>query len=108
MFPGINKKTLEKAMKRLGMKQEEIPAKKVIIECSDKNIIIENPHVSKINAMGQETIQIIGNIKEEPKENFTEEDIKLVMEKTNKPYDICKDALKKTGGDLSEAILLLQ
>lgn len=108
MFPGMNKKMMEKALKKLGMKQEEIPAKRVIIECSDKNIIIENPQVSKINAMGQDTIQIIGDIKEEIKSKFTEDDIKLVMEKTNKSYDICKEALEKTGGDLSKAILELQ
>ena len=108
MFPGMNPKMLKQAMKKLGMKQEEIPAKRVIIECSDKNIIIENPQVTKVNAMGQDTIQIVGDIKEEPKQKFTEEDIKLVIEKTNKSYEECKDALEKTGGDLSEAILELQ
>lgn len=108
MFPGMNKKMLEKAMKRLGMKQEDIPAKKVIIECSDKNIVIENPQVSKVNVMGQDTIQIVGDMKEELKSKFTEDDIKLVMEKTNKSYEECKNALEKTGGDLSEAILKLQ
>lgn len=104
----MNPKMLEKAMRKLGMKQEEIPAKRVIIECDNKNIIIENPQVSKINAMGQDTIQIIGDIKEESKEKFTEDDIKLVMEKTNKSYEESKDALEKKGGDLSEAILELQ
>jgi len=99
---------LEKAMKKLGMKQQEIPAKKVIIECDNKNIIIENPQVSRINAMGQDTIQIIGEIKEQPIQKFTEDDIKLVMEKTNKSYEECKKSLEKTGGDLSEAILQLQ
>ncbi len=104
----MNPKMLKQAMKKLGMKQEEIPAKRVIIECDNKNIIIENPQVSKINAMGQDTIQIIGDIKEESKEQFTEDDIKLVMEKTNKSHEESKNALEKTGGDLSEAILELQ
>ena len=108
MFPGMNPKMMKMALKKLGLKQEEIPAKKVIIECSDKNIIIENPQVSKVNAMGQDTIQIIGNIIEESKEKFTEDDIQLVMEKTNKSHELCKKALEKTGGDLSEAILELQ
>lgn len=108
MFPGMNPKLLKQAMKRLGMKQEEIPAKRVIIECEDKNLIIDAPQVSKVDAMGQETIQITGEISEQSKEKFTESDIQLVMEKTNKSYEICKKALENTGGDLSEAILELQ
>ena len=50
----------------------------------------------------------MGDIKEESKEKFTEDDIKLVMEKTSKSYEESKKALEKSGGDLSEAILELQ
>lgn len=104
----MNPQLLKQAMKKLGVKQEEIPAKRVIVECSDKNLIIENPQVSKVNAMGQETLQITGEIKEISKEKFTEDDIKLVIEKTNKSYEEAKKALEKHEGDLTEAILELQ
>ena len=53
MIPGINPKQMEKAMKQLGMKQEAIEAEEVVIRCNDKEIVIRNPDVSKINMMGK-------------------------------------------------------
>mgnify|MGYP001588621709 CR=1 FL=1 len=64
MFPGMSPKDVQKAMKRLGIQQEEIHAKAVIIKTQDKDLVINNPQVSKINMMGQETIQVIGRITE--------------------------------------------
>ena len=40
MFPGLNPRELEKAMKKLGVKQEEIDATEVIIKTEDKEIVI--------------------------------------------------------------------
>ena len=37
MIPGINPKQMQKAMKQLGMKQEEIQATEVIIKSPEKN-----------------------------------------------------------------------
>ena len=42
MFPGMNPRDVQKAMKRMGIKQVEIPASEVIIRCDDKNIVIYN------------------------------------------------------------------
>ncbi|MBU1988844.1 MAG: nascent polypeptide-associated complex protein [Nanoarchaeota archaeon] len=109
MFPGLggmNPKKMQGMMKQLGIQQEEIPAEKVIIETSDKKIIIENPNVQKIKMQGQESFQITGEVKEETQENFTQEDIKLVAEKTGKSEAEARTALKKTG-DIAEAIVKL-
>ncbi len=51
----INPKQLEKAMKQMGVKSEEIPADEVIIKSQDKEIVISNPQVQKVNMMGQES-----------------------------------------------------
>ena len=104
----LNPKDLEKAMKRFGVKQEDIPAKEVIIDQGNKKLIIKNPKVSKINAMGQESLQIIGDIEEVTADLFTEEDIKTVAEKANVSENKAKEALKKEGGDLAAAILSLK
>ena len=64
MFPKVNPQQMQKMMKQLGMKQEEIPAEEVIIKCHDKELIIRNPSVQKVNMMGQESIQITGDIEE--------------------------------------------
>ena len=107
MFPGMNEKLLKQAMKKMGMKQEEIEASEVIIKCPDRQLIIKNPQVSKINAMGQETLQISGNIEEQPLEKFTKEDIAIVIKQTNCKKEEAKQALEETG-DIAAAILKLK
>ena len=57
-MPGMDPRLVKQAMKKLGVKQEEIEASEVVIKCSDKNIIIRNPEVLKVNMMGQETFQV--------------------------------------------------
>jgi len=94
-------------MKQMGIAQEEIDAKRVIIESEDKNIIIENPSVIKIKMQGQETFQISGDIKEE-ENNSLEEDIKTIIEKTGCSEQEAKKALEDNNGDLAEAILSLK
>ncbi len=36
MIPGLNSKDMMKAMKKLGVKQEDLEATEVIIKCQDK------------------------------------------------------------------------
>ena len=111
MFPGINPKEMQKAMKRLGIKQEEIDAEMVIIKTQDKDLIIKNPQVSRVNMMGQETFQVVGDITEVEKDDkiaISEEDIKTVMEQANCTKEEALEALNDTNGNLAEAILKLQ
>ena len=81
---------------------------KVTIEKNDgTKIIVENPHVIKLDVRGQESCQVSGDIKEEAGELSTEDDIKQVMEKTGKTRLEAEVALKSSNGDLAEAILSL-
>ncbi len=107
MLPGINDKQMRMAMKKMGIQQEDIDARDVIITCSDKRIRVLHPSVVKMKMMGQETLQITGEFEEEPLEKFTKDDIKTVMEQTGCSEDDALDALEKTG-DLAEAILSLK
>ena len=56
MFPGMNPREMQKAMKRLGIKQEEIDAEEVIIRTASKDLVIKNPQVSRVYMLGQVTI----------------------------------------------------
>lgn len=107
MFPNINPRKMQKMMKSLGMKQQDLEAEEVIIKCRNKELIIRNPQVSKIEAMGQQTLQIIGNIEEKELKNYKEEDIKTVVEKANVDENTAKQALEETNGNLAEAIIKL-
>jgi len=111
MIPGMNPRKMKQAMKRLGIQQEEIPAKEVIIRLEDKEIIISNPSVSKVNMMGQKTYQVVGE--EEVREldstpEISEEDVKTVIEQTGVGEEEAKDAIEECKGDLAKAILKLK
>ena len=106
MFGGIDPKKIQGMMKQMGIKQDEIAASRVIIECEDKNIIIDSPSVVKINMQGQESFQISGQTTEQEK-GISESDIQQVMEKTKVSKDKAEKALKESNGDLAEAILSL-
>lgn len=110
IFPGMNPRDVQKAMKRMGIKQEEIPATEVIIKTPDKEMVILSPQVMKVNMMGQETFQISGEIHEREKTaavEISEEDIKTVMEQAKCSKEAAEKALQETG-DLAEAIMKLQ
>ena len=106
----MNPKKMQQAMKQLGIQQQEIPAQEVIIRTGNKNIIIRNPSVTKVNMMGQETFQISGEIHEESKSvlpEISEEDVQTVIEQTGVTKDKAKKAIEKANGDLAEAIMNL-
>ena len=116
MFGGLDPKKMQAMMKQMGIAQEEIDASRVIIECSDKRIIIEEPSIMKIKMQGQQQFQISGVIREVAVEaeekklddvDHTEEDIKTIMEQTGASEEQAREALENAGGDLAEAILEL-
>lgn len=106
----LDPKKIQGMMSKMGIKQENIEATRVIIEQENKNIIIENPQIIKINMQGNENFQISGDIREENKEDEgknKEQDIKTIMEKTGKNKEQATKALEEANNDLAEAILSL-
>jgi nascent polypeptide-associated complex subunit alpha len=109
MMPGIDPRMMKQAMKRMGIKQEEIDAQQVIIKCSDKEIVISNPSVSKVNMMGQDSFQIAGEVSERSLGiEINEDDVKTVMEQADASHDAAKKAIEEAEGDLAKAILSLK
>lgn len=104
----MNPKQMQGMMKKMGIAQNEIPTKKVIIEKEDgENIIIDNPSVVNIKMQGQSSYQISGEEHiETPEVGVSPEDIKTVMEKTGCSEEEAKKALEETG-DLADAIMEL-
>ena len=111
MFPGMNPRKMQQMMKRMGIQQVEIPATEVIIKTEDKEIVITEPTVSKVNMMGQETFQISGTVSEREKTaetGISEDDVKTVMEQAKVDEEKAREALEKAKGDIAKAILDLQ
>ncbi len=111
MLPGMNPKQMQQVMKKMGMKQEEIPATEVIIKTPEKDIIIKDPQVSKINMMGQDSYQVSGSEEVQEKDttpDVTPEDISTIREQTGCTQDEAIEALVEADYDLAQAILHLQ
>ena len=76
----------------------------------EKELIIDNPSVSLMNVMGQETYQIDGKAREVELEyeiEIPEEDIEMVANSAGVSKDDAKAALEECKGDLAEAIMKL-
>ncbi len=111
---GFNPKDLRRAMKRMGIRLEELNAVRVIIELDDgSRLIVSSPQVSVMRMKGQPPmIYVVGDIsKEEPVEEapeISEEDVALVAEQAGVSLEDARRALEEAGGDIAEAILRLQ
>jgi len=102
---------MQQAMRQMGIKQEELDASEVVIRLKDKDLVITDPQVTRINMSGQESFQISGAITVQPrtlKLEISEDDIKTVMEQAGVDAKTAKEALKDTNGDIAEAILALK
>jgi nascent polypeptide-associated complex subunit alpha len=111
MFPGMNSKKVAQMMKKMGIQQVEIHANEVIIRTDEKEIVITEPQISKVNMMGKDTFQIMGNISERELSSEPEiisDDIKTVMEQADVSEDEAKKAISDSKGDLAKAILILK
>ena len=104
----INPKLMKQAMKKMGVKQEEIDAVKVEIICSSKKIVVNNPTVSKINMMGNDSFQVSGDVSEEKLESISAEDVDTVVSQSGCSVEDAKKALKDKDGDIAAAIISLK
>lgn len=113
MLPGrINPRQLRSLMRQLGIEIEELKnVKEVLITFENgEKLCFPNPSVTVIKSQEGEMFQVVGKyeiIREKSSEEFTEEDIKIVMEKANVSRDKAIEALKKAGGNPAEAIMLI-
>ena len=105
-MPKIDPRKMQAMMKQMGINQEDLDAQRVIIEFSDKKIILDNPSVQKVKMSGQMSYQISGEEREESLEKFSEDDILLVMQKTGKSKEEVLSVLEETN-DIAEAIVKL-
>jgi nascent polypeptide-associated complex subunit alpha len=108
-------------MQQMGMKMDEMgDIKRVILQGDTREILIEGPAVTSMNVQGQKMYNIVGGRettrkgKEAPevieKANLVipEEDIVLVAQQANVSTEKARIALEQSGGDLAQAILMLQ
>ncbi len=115
---GMNPRQMQQAMKKLGIKSEEMKdVEEVIIRMQDRSLVIKKPDVTMMEVQGQKTYQVVGEpeviegdveISTEPIGIvIPEEDIELVAAQANVSYEEAKRALEECNGEPAEAIIKL-
>lgn len=117
MMPGIgrmNPRQVKQAMKRLGIKAEEIEdVEEVIIRTKTKEYVIRGAAVTLMEVQGQKSFQIAGDaeilerksIARDEEKKIPDEDVKLVIEQTGCSEEEAIRALNECDGQPAEAIL---
>ncbi|MFB6193143.1 MAG: nascent polypeptide-associated complex protein [Candidatus Nanohaloarchaea archaeon] len=99
---------MSKMMKQMGMDMDEIDADRVVVEIGDKKMVFEQPQLSKISVQGQDMFQLQGEFTEEKIESGpSDEDVELVMEKTEASREEAEKALEENE-DVAAAVMDLQ
>jgi len=106
----IDKRQMERAMKQMGVKVDELDdVREVVIKMPDREIVIPNAQVMRTEMSGQRSYQVSGQEFERKLEpEISEEDVKLVAEQTGASQEAAAQALKETNGDIAAAILKLK
>ncbi|WP_247731107.1 nascent polypeptide-associated complex protein [Halovivax limisalsi] len=117
---GLDPRKMEQMMDQMGIDMDELDAEEVIIRTADRELVFESPDVTKMDARGQETYQVIGSPNERERGaggdeaggasagGFDEEDVELVATRTGAGEDAAREALEATDGDLAAAVARLE
>lgn len=119
MGGGFNPKQMSALMRQMGIKTVEVPASKVVVFKEDgTQLTIEPASVSIIEMQGQKQLQVAGEFheggsaatggKESPDSPDSPDDVKIVMEQSHATREAAEAALKRSNGDIAEAIMLLE
>ena len=113
---GMNPRKMEQMMKQMGIDMKELDATRVVIETDDGDLVFESPQVTRMDAQGQETYQIVGSPDERDSTDeasetsdagdpiIPNEDVELVAERAGVPPSDARAALEDHDGDLAAAI----
>ncbi len=107
----INPREADRMMKRMGMQVTELDdVTRVIMEGPTRRIIIDGPEVATVTVQGQTIYQVGGgSVRTEGVAAQTSvEDARLVAGQAGASVEEASDALKASGGDLAQAIVMLK
>jgi len=123
----MDSRRARRMMQQMGMKMDELgDIKRVILQSDTREIVIEGPAVTSMNVQGQKMYNVVGGrestrkpeaahaaaaaeeVAEEAAPEIPEEDVLLVAQQANVSMEKARAALEQSGGDLAQAILMLQ
>ncbi|MEY7851583.1 nascent polypeptide-associated complex protein [Natrarchaeobius sp. A-rgal3] len=115
---GLNPRKMEQMMQQMGIDVDDIDAEEVIIRTEEYDLVFGDPEVTKMDARGQETYQIIGSPEEveagsadaggeddvDAAGAIPDDDVELVATRADVSEDEARAALEDNDGDLAAAI----
>ncbi|MFP8957241.1 nascent polypeptide-associated complex protein [Natrialbaceae archaeon A-CW3] len=122
---GLNPRKMEQMMKQMGIDVDELDAEEVIIRTAEHDLVFTDADVTKMDARGQETYQVIGTPEERERGSvggaggdadaavdaggsseaaIPDSDIEIVAARTGVSEDEARDALEAVDGDLAAAV----
>ncbi|WP_254763124.1 nascent polypeptide-associated complex protein [Natrinema marinum] len=122
---GLNPRKMEQMMEQMGIDVEDIDAEEVIIRTEEYDLVFGDAEVTKMDARGQETYQVIGSPEEveagsaggstgsadagsEAEPSIPDDDIELVAMRASVSEDEAREALEDNDGDLAAAVESLE
>jgi len=119
---GMNPRKMKQMMEQMGIDVDELDAEEVLIRTADEELVFEAPQVTRMDAQGQETYQVIGD--PERRERGADEvddadaddaddtdagaipdsDVQIVAQRTGVSEERAREVLADTDGDLPLAV----
>lgn len=120
----MNPRKMQQMMEQMGIDVDELDATEVVISLEDgSELVFSDPDVTKMDARGQETYQVLGDPSEreaaagavesgegdaesadEGDDGIPQGDIDIVVQRAGVSEDDAREALEAADGDLAAAI----
>ena len=128
----MNPRKMQQMMKQMGIDVEDLDVEEVIIRTSDEELYFSDAQVTKMDARGQETYQVVGSpdtretgsgdagaieagdgdaaagAGDSDDGGIPDDDVELVAMRAGVPEDEAREALEDADGDLAAAISELE
>ena len=120
---GMNPRKMQQMMEQMGIDVTELDAEEVVIRTDEEELVFTDATVTRMDAQGQETYQIVGEPdRRDPGGDVVEEDdgpadegsgvpdsdIEIVAQRTGASESAAREALEAEGGDLAAAVSRLE
>jgi nascent polypeptide-associated complex subunit alpha len=120
---GMNPRKMKQMMEQMGIDVTELDVEEVVIRTGDEDLVFEDAQVTRMDAQGQQTYQVVGEPEsrepgaaaaievddgDDADDGIPEDDIALVAENAGVDAETAREALAETDGDLAAAIAKLE
>jgi nascent polypeptide-associated complex subunit alpha len=116
---GLDPRKMEQMMKQMGIDVQEIDATEVVIRTPEEELVFTDADVTRMDAQGQATYQIVGEPESREADAGDDEaqiedadipadDVEIVAMRTGASEEDARSALEAVDGDLAAAVERLE